>query len=103
MNIKVSLLYASSCDWFGITYFRETHLPLMATSLGDVCRRVMVEEGIRGVGAGTPPAFSAVAHLYFDTLEDDQRTFDLQSEIILSDIGNFTDTLPVIQVGRVLA
>src|SRR2546429_1549819 len=50
---------------------------------------------------GAPPAFSAMGHLYFDSVEAFQAAFGPHAGAIMDDIPNYTNVQPTIQVSEV--
>ena len=54
-----------------------------------------------GSQPGSPPAFVAMGHLLFDTVESFQNAFGPQAEAIVCDIPKSTNTQPTIQVSEV--
>ena len=68
--IKVSVLYPSGADsTFDMDYYLNRHVPMVLTKLGQACKSAAVEQGFCGLTPGSPPAFSAMGHLYFDSVE----------------------------------
>ena len=100
--IKLSVLYPRSDGTrFDIDYYCNTHMELVRQKLGAACRRIAVEQGLAGGAPGTPPAYVAMGHLYFDSLADFQAVFPPHAASLLADIPNFTDIHPVIQISDV--
>jgi len=62
---------------------------------------VAVERGLAGGAPGAPPPFLAAAHLHFDSVEAFQGAFAPHAEPIMSDVPNYTNTTPVIQISEV--
>ena len=69
--------------------------------LGDALKDVAVEKGVSGPEPGSEPAYIAMGHLYFDSIEDFQNSFGPNAEAIQNDIPNYTDTKPIIQINEV--
>ena len=54
-----------------------------------------------GVTPGSPPAFSAMGHLYFDSVEAFLTAFGPHAGEIMGDIPNYTNVQPTIQLSEV--
>ena len=68
--IKVSVLYPRDAgSTFNMDYYLNRHIPMVQAKLGTACKSAAVEEGLGGATPGSPPAFSAMGHLYFDSVE----------------------------------
>ena len=102
--IKVSVFYKNSPDAkFDVDYFMNHHIPLLQNLVGDKVSSMAVEQGIGGGPApGAPAPFVAMAHLYFDTMENFQASMAQGAEAIMKDIPNYTNCEPVIQISQVL-
>jgi uncharacterized protein (TIGR02118 family) len=100
--IKVSVLYAGdAAHKFDMDYYCNQHIPMVQQKLGAACKGVAVEQGISGVAAGSRPAYVAMGHLYFDSLEAFQAAFDPHANAIMADIPNYTDIQPTLQISEV--
>jgi uncharacterized protein (TIGR02118 family) len=101
--IKVSVMYANKPGArFGHTYYRDKHMPLVKSLMGDRCRFYTVDKGVAGGGPGQPAAYVAMCHLYCDSVEDFQAGFGPNAQEILSDIPNYTDLEPIVQISEVV-
>jgi uncharacterized protein (TIGR02118 family) len=100
--IKVSVLYPGGAGkTFDMAYYLATHMPLVQEKLGAVLKSMAVEEGLAGGEPGAPPTYVAMGHLYFDSVAAFQQAFDAHAPAILSDIPNYTNITPTIQVSEV--
>ncbi|MCA1605421.1 MAG: EthD family reductase [Acidobacteria bacterium] len=100
--IKVSVLYpAGAGNTFDMDYYLNKHIPMVREKLGTACKGATVEQGLGGAMPGTPPAFGAMGHLYFDSVEAFQTAFAPHAEEIMSDIPNYSNVQPTIQVSEV--
>lgn len=101
--IKVSVLYPKTADsTFDIGYYRDTHMALVRNRLGSACRRTAIDSGLAGGAPGDAPAYIAMGHLYFDSVDEFQATFGPHAEEILGDIPNFTNVQPTVQISDVI-
>jgi uncharacterized protein (TIGR02118 family) len=100
--IKVSVLYpAGENTKFDMDYYCKSHIPMVQQKLGTACKRVAVEQGLGGAGPGTSPTYTAMGHLYFDSVEEFQAAFAPHAEAIMADIANYTNVQPMIQISEV--
>ena len=100
--IKVSVLYPGGAgSTFDMDYYLNRHIPMVLAKLGAACKRAAVEQGLGGAAPGSPPAFSAMGHLYFDSVEAFQAAFGPYAGEIMGDIANYTNVQPTIQVSEV--
>ena len=100
--IKVSVLYANAADArFDMAYYCNSHMPMVRDALGATCRKLEVDEGVGGGQAGVPAPFLAAAHMHFDSLEAFQGAFGPHADRIMSDIPNYTNVQPTVQISEV--
>jgi uncharacterized protein (TIGR02118 family) len=84
-----------------MAYYLSRHIPMVQQKLGAALRGTAVEHGVSGTEPGSPPAFAAMGHLMFDTVESFQQAFNPHAEAIVGDIPNYTNTQPTIQISLV--
>ena len=100
--IKVSVLYpAGEKATFDMEYYCRNHMPMVQQKLGAACKSVAAERGLAGGAPGTAPAYIAMGHLYFDSVEAFQAAFAPHASQIMADIPNYTNVQPVIQISEV--
>ncbi|MDI9243831.1 EthD family reductase [Marinobacter sp. CHS3-4] len=100
--IKVSVYYPNDDDTeFDVQYYQQQHLPLLRSKLGDFLLDDVIEVGICGAHTGEKPAFVAAGHLYFESVESFQKAFAPHMKQIQSDIPNYTNARPLLQVSEV--
>ncbi|HEV8486329.1 MAG TPA: EthD family reductase [Blastocatellia bacterium] len=100
--IKVSVLYPGGAgSTFNMDYYLNRHIPMVRVKLETACKSAAVEQGLGGATPGSPPAFSAMGHLYFDSVEAFQAAFGPHADAIMADIPNYTNVHPTIQVSEV--
>lgn len=101
--IKVSVLYPNEKGKkFDMDYYCNKHMPMVQQKYGDACKRVTADQGLAGGEPGSPPAFIAMGHMYFDSLEALQAAASGPHVAeMMADIPNFTDSTPVIQISEV--
>jgi uncharacterized protein (TIGR02118 family) len=86
---------------FDITYYLDTHIPMVRQKLGAALKGVAVEQGIGGAEPGSPAPYLALGHLWFESVEAFQTSFGPHAEQFEADIPNYTNTQPTIQVSEV--
>ena len=100
--IIVSVLYPSGVgSKFDMDYYLQRHIPMVQRRLGAPLKRVAVERGLVGGAPGAPPPYLAAAHLYFESVEAFQGAFAPHAGPIMSDVPNYTNTTPLIQISEV--
>ncbi len=100
--IKVGVLYPNTegCN-FDMDYYCDRHLPMVQKLLAPALKGVAVEQGIGGGAPGSSPAYVVMCHLLFESVEAFQAAFGMHGEKIVSDISNYTNVQPTIQVSEV--
>ncbi len=100
--IKVSVMYPNTPgDKFDMDYYCNTHMPLVAELLGDALKGGAVDSGLAGGAPGSSPAFIAMGHITFDSVESFQQSFGPNAEKIMADLPNFTNIQPQIQISEI--
>jgi len=103
--IRVSVLYPKTSDsHFDLDYYLNKHIPLVKerlTPLGLV--RVGVDEGLGGLASDQPASYADIGYLVFENIEDLQKGLAAHGAEIMSDIPNYTNVQPQIQINRIAA
>lgn len=100
--IKVSVMYPNSSGAkFDIDYYCNTHMIMAAELLGDALKGSNVDDGLAGGAPGESAPFIAMGHLIFDSVESFQTAFASHAEKIMSDIPNYTNTQPQVQISEI--
>jgi uncharacterized protein (TIGR02118 family) len=100
--IKVTVLYPrKEGASFDMSYYVNSHMPMVRQKLGDACKGVAVEQGLAGGEPGSPPLYAAMGHLVFDSVEAFQAAFAAHAATIMADIPNYTTIQPIIQISDV--
>lgn len=100
--IKVSVLYPNGDgSKFDMEYYCNRHIPMVREKLEGACKGVAVEQGVGGTEPGSPAPFAALGHLLFDSLEAFQTAFGPHAETFMSDISNYTNIQPIVQISCV--
>ena len=102
--VRISIFYPNRPDGrFDMAYYLDTHMPASIARLGAAkgFRGVSVDKGIGGGAPGAPPAYVAMCQYLFDTAADFMAAFGAHAEFLQSDMANYTDIEPVIQLSEV--
>jgi uncharacterized protein (TIGR02118 family) len=101
--IKVSVMYPNTPGArFDHVYYRDKHMPLVKTRMGDSCKFYTVDKGLAGGAPGAPAAYVGMGHLFCESVEAFQAGFGPHAQEIMADIPNYTDQTPVIQISEVM-
>jgi uncharacterized protein (TIGR02118 family) len=102
--IRVTVLYPNEAGKrFDHDYYAGKHLPLVMDRLkGSGMVRYEVDKGVAGGGPGTPAPFVAACHLYFNAAADFEKGIGAHGAEIMSDIPNYTDISPQIQISEIV-
>jgi uncharacterized protein (TIGR02118 family) len=87
---------------FDHEYYRHRHMPLVKARMGDSCKYYTIDKGIAGAAPGDPATYVAMCHIFCDSVEAFQTGFGPHAQEIMSDIPNYTDATPVIQISEVV-
>jgi uncharacterized protein (TIGR02118 family) len=100
--IKVSAMYPYvEGQRFDVDYYCKSHIPMVQKALGPALKSVTVDVGLGGPAPGSKPAFVAIAHLMFDSLDSFQKSFLPQAAEFSKDAPNYTDTKAQVQISEV--
>ena len=82
--------------------YRDKHMPLLKSRMGDACRSYTVDKGIAGGTPGSAPTYVGMCHIFCDSVESFQTAFGPHANEIMGDIANYTDLSPVLQISEVV-
>jgi uncharacterized protein (TIGR02118 family) len=100
--VTVSVLYPNSeGSTFDMDYYLTKHMPMVRQKLGASLKSVRVDRGLSGPVPGSVPAYSALCHLGFESVQSFEASFSAHAAEILADIPNYTNAQPIVQVGEV--
>ena len=101
--IKVSVMYPNTPgSKFNHEYYRDKHMPLVKSRMGDNCKFYTVDKGLAGGTPGAPATYLGMGHIYCDSVDAFQRGFGPHAKEIMGDIANYTDIAPVVQISEVV-
>jgi len=102
--INISSVYSPKDGYrFDFDYYLKKHMPksIELLSAAKGYRGVSVERGVGSKKYNIESSFVAMCHYYFDTFEDFINAFTPNADWLQSDIKNYTDIQPVIQINNV--
>ena len=101
--IKVSVMYPNTPGArFDIDYYRDRHMPMVKSRMGDHCDHYTIDKGLSGGAPDSPAAYICVGTLYCPSIEAFQAGFGPHTKEIMGDIPNYTDQKPVIEISEVV-
>lgn len=102
--IKVSVLYPNGDGKnFDMEYYLNSHVPLVAKTLGDALKGASYDKGVAGGEPGSEAPYVAIANLFFNSMGEFGEAFSTGAPILMGDLPNFTNIEPVIQINEVVA
>ncbi len=100
--ITVTVLYRNSDSVkFNMNYYLDTHMTMLSRLLGSALKGFLVQQGLAGGAPGSPPEFTVITVLRFDSMETFQAAFLPHAETVMADVANFTNVQPSIQFNDV--
>jgi len=102
---KISILYPNNKESrFDLDYYINTHMPMSIDLLSShpSFKGVSVEHGVGSATPGAEPAFVAMCHFHFDSIEGFMAAFVPHAAKLQADMLNYTEIEPVIQFNEVL-
>jgi uncharacterized protein (TIGR02118 family) len=101
--IKVSVMYPNTPGArFDHRYYRDKHMPLVKSRMGESCKYYTVDKGLAGGAPGAPATYVGMCHIFCESVEAFQAGFGPHAKEIMADIPNYTDQTPVIQISEVV-
>jgi len=101
--VKVSILYPNEeGKTFDMDYYAQKHMPMVADLFGNPLKHYAIEKGIAGRTPDEPIPYLAIGYFYFDQLSDYQNAMGSNADEILSDIPNYTNIRPIVQISEVV-
>lgn len=101
--IKVSVMYPNASGVrFNHEYYRDSHMPMVKSFMGENCLFYTVDKGLAGGAPGEPPTYIGMCHIFCDSIDAFQTGFGPHVKAIMADIANYTDITPVMQISEVV-
>ena len=101
--IKVAVLYPNSKTVeFDLAYYINTHIPMVKKLVGSALKKVEVEKGLAGREPGELAPYVAIANLYFESVEEFQKSFGPHAGTLAADLPNYTNVQGVLQISDII-
>ena len=102
--IRMSDMYPTTAGKkFDYDYDANKHMALVKQRMGAALLRCEVDKGMAGAVPGSPAPFTAIGHLYFNSVADLQGVMKPHGKELMADVPNFTDITPQVQISEVIA
>ncbi len=100
--IRVAVLYPNkSGAKFDHQYYATSHMPMVKEKLsGFGLIKTEIDTGLGGGAPDSDAPYTSIGYLLFDSIENFQKVMGAHGEEIMSDIPNYTDIAPEIQVSE---
>ncbi len=100
--IKVSVLYPHSAGVkFDMSYYLTSHMPMVRQKIGAAIKGTSVDQGLGGAAPGAPPAYVAMGHMLFESVDAFQLAMAQHGQAIMADVPNYTNAQPTILISEV--
>ncbi len=102
---NISVIYPPKEGYhFDFDYYLNTHMPrsIELLSVAPGFHRISVEQGVSIETPELKSSFVAMCHFYFDSPEAFMTAFMPHAQELQSDIPNYTNIEPVIQINKVV-
>jgi uncharacterized protein (TIGR02118 family) len=102
--IRVTVLYPTTPSGkFDLTYYVSKHMKMVKERLAPFgLVGAEVDKGLAGDAPGEPAPFVVIASLQFKSLEGFQEGWAAHIQEILSDVPNYTDITPQLQISEIV-
>jgi uncharacterized protein (TIGR02118 family) len=103
--VRISAMYpATPGATFDHDYYRDTHVPMVLERLKPFgCDRIEIDRGIAGGAPGEGPVYSAIGHIFVDSLDGFASGMKEHGSEIQGDVPNFSSIKPQVQISEVVA
>jgi uncharacterized protein (TIGR02118 family) len=102
--IRMSVMYPTTPGKrFDYDYYANKHMALVKQRMGSALLRCEVDKGVAGGAPGASAPFTAIGHLYFNSVADMQSVMKPHGKELMADVPNFTDITPQMQISEVIA
>ncbi|MFQ5927046.1 MAG: EthD family reductase [Terriglobia bacterium] len=103
--IRVIALYSNKPGAkFDFKYYTEKHMAMAKEKLKPYgLVRVEVDKGVSGLTAAVPAPYVAIGQVVFHSLEELQKGLAAHGQELMSDIPNYTNIEPQIQISEIVS
>ena len=99
---KVSIMYPPTPSGrFDMSYYINSHMPMVKDKIGETCTGFTVENGIAGGAPGSSAPYMAIGALMLNSLDVFGAVMAQHGAEIMADIPNYTDSQPLIQISEI--
>lgn len=99
---KVAILYPNGeGKTFDMAYYESKHMPMVAGLLGTNLKFYEIDKGIAGRTPNDKVPYLAVGYFYVKDVAEYNKAIGQNREAVISDIKNYTNIQPVIQISEV--
>ena len=99
---KVEILYPNGDDkTFDMDYYEKKHMPMVAGFLGKNLKFYEINKGISGRTENNKPPFVAIGYFFVADVAEYNKAIAQNRDAILSDIKNYTNIQPVVQISEI--
>jgi len=101
--IKVSVMYPNGPETtFDVDYYKNSHLPMIASAVGDALKGMEFSVGIGGRAPGELAPYFAIVDLKFDSVETFQSSFGPHAAKFAADVPNYTNVKGELQISEIV-
>jgi uncharacterized protein (TIGR02118 family) len=101
-TFKVTILYPNGEDkTFDMDYYEKKHMPMVAGFLGSNLKFYEIDKGISGRTPNDKAPFVAIGYFYITDVAEYNKAIAQNREAVISDIKNYTNIQPVVQISQV--
>ena len=99
---KVAILYPNGDDkTFDMDYYEKKHMPMVAGFLGKNLKFYEIDKGIAGRTPDDKVPYLAVGYFYVKDVAEYNKAIGQNRDAVISDIKNYTNIQPIIQISEV--
>jgi uncharacterized protein (TIGR02118 family) len=99
---KVAILYPNGeGKTFDMAYYESKHMPMVAGFLGKNLQFYEIDKGIAGRTPNDKVPYVAVGYFYVKDVAEYNKAISQNRDAVISDIKNYTNIQPVIQISEV--
>lgn len=100
--IKVAIFYPNGeGNTFDMDYYANKHMPMAADLFGDSLKAMVIDKGLAGGAPDSPAPYVAIGYFYFENMEGCQSSMGTHSKTLQTDVPNYTNIKPVLQISEV--
>jgi len=99
---KVAILYANGeGKTFGMDYYENKHMPMVAGFLSKNLKFYEIDKGIAGRTPNDKVPYLAVGYFYIKDVAEYNKAIGQNRDAIINDFKNYTNIQPIIQISEV--